>query len=127
MLLIDFFCALVTDTEKPENRSRELNGHPKSPVLKYNTKGRMQKKGKSLENLSQKKTVKSASNLASESVKALSFNLQEDANTFGNFSSRFMSEPDMIMSDFVYPDENDRGKPKPSTCKITLFHGHRFP
>ena len=58
---------------------------------------------KSLENLSEMKSMKSASNLNADHLKNLPTYLQRDEN----FSARLTSEPDLPTSDLVYCDDTE--------------------
>ena len=74
-----------------------------SPILKKRELRSLKSAGKSLDNLSETKRMKSASNLNAGPLKKLPTYLEGDEN----FCARLTSEPDLLTSDFVYPDETD--------------------
>ena len=82
-----------------EEEGENIDIRPANPILKKRELRSLKSAGKSVENLSETKRMKSASNLYAESSTCS----QGDEN----FSVRLTSEPDLPTSDLVYSDEAD--------------------
>ena len=106
---------MSTDNEEGEN----INIRTANPILKNRELRSLKSAGKSLDNLSKTKRMKSASNLNAGSLKKLPTYLQGDEN----FSARLTSEPDLLTNDFVYSDETDFPQ---RTQYSMLFYATRF-